>query len=340
VPHSAGPVFDLGEGGLALALVRSMSVAALFSAFGALVFSSLIAPRAFARVPMKDAAVMERRLAQLIDASIALGVVALLLWLVLQSGTLVGAADLGDAVHAVSTVITRTAFGHIVVVQLIVLIAIVAVLGDGARRRRRNVATAVATVAIALQAGHSHAFAMQEGPSLLLASDVVHLLGAGAWLGGLLPLLLVVRMAPPHAGATACRFFSPLGKWCIAALVISAACQFWFLIGGVPGLLGTAYGWMVLAKAALFVVLLGFAIANRYRFAPALLGEEPAAARRILTRSIALQTCVGIAVVIAAGVLSSLPPAMHMPGEPGNEQMGLQVGTPSLEAGAVDVSHP
>jgi putative copper export protein len=109
--------------------------------------------------------------------------------------------------------------------------------------------------------------------SILLVSDGVHLLCAGAWLGGLPPLLLIVRAAPPEAGAVAARDFSPLGKLCLYGLVGSAACQGWELLGGFAGLFGTAYGWMALVKAMLFAVLFGFAWINRYRLAPALLGD-------------------------------------------------------------------
>ena len=170
---------------------------------------------------------------------------------------------------------------------------------------------------MALQAGHGHALAMVDGPSLLLLSGTVHLLAAGAWLGGLVPLLLVVRVAPGRTGAAAARWFSPLGKWCIGLLVASALVQFWQLIGGLPGLLGTAYGRVALVKLGLLAVLLGFAAANRYWFAPRLLAADPAPARAVLTRSIALQTAAGGLVLLAAAVLSSLPPAVHeQPGWP------------------------
>ncbi len=76
--------------------------------------------------------------------------------------------------------------------------------------------------------------------------------------------------------------------------------------------MGTGYGWMVLVKAVLLGALFAFAVANRYRFAPALLREDPARAKRVLVRSIGVQTAFGLAVVAAAAVLSSLPPAMHV----------------------------
>ncbi len=162
---------------------------------------------------------------------------------------------------------------------------------------------------LALQAGHGHALAMEDGPSLLLLAGVLHLVAAGAWLGGLLPLLLVVQSAPARIGAAAARWFSPMGKWCIALLVGSAIVQFWQLIGGLPGVLGTVYGWMALVKLALLIVLLAFAAANRYWLAPRLLQADPA--RAVLVRSIAVQTGFGLAVVLSAATLGSLPPSLH-----------------------------
>ena len=162
---------------------------------------------------------------------------------------------------------------------------------------------------------------MYGGLSLLLAADILHLLGAGAWLGGLIPLILLVHTAPPKAGATAARWFSPMGQWCIAALAVSAAYQGWVLVASIPGLLGTAYGWLVLVKLLLSIVLLGFAAANRYRFAPplahaalapaTLAHAAPGRARRVLIRSITVQTGFAFAIVIAAAILSGLPPSMH-----------------------------
>jgi putative copper export protein len=68
---------------------------------------------------------------------------------------------------------------------------------------------------------------------------------------------------------------------------------------------------MVLVKATLFAALFGFAWINRYRLVPALLGSYADISKRRLTLSIALQTGFGLTIVIAAGLLSSLPPGVH-----------------------------
>jgi putative copper export protein/mono/diheme cytochrome c family protein len=311
MPTDAAPFFDLAEGGFVVAFVRSLSVMALFSAYGTLVFRVAVAPPAFGRMAPELVLAIERRLRHLIRASLAVDAVALIAWLVVVAGTLADAPGLAAAFAAVGPVLSHTVFGHLILLQLAALPMMALILGRGTSVLRSRSAAGLAMLATLLQAGHSHALAMGSGLTLVLVSDGVHLLCAGAWLGGLVPLLLLVQAAPPKAATTAARHFSPLGKLCLYGLVASAACQGWELLGGVPGVIGTGYGWVALTKAVLFVVLFGFAWINRYRLAPALRGADAAGARRTLIRSIAAQTGFGLAVVIAAGILSSLPPGVH-----------------------------
>lgn len=305
------PPFDL-QGGATLAAARDASVMALLSAFGTTMFRVVVAPKAFARMAPDMVVAARRQLLVLAQASAAAAVLGTCVWLVVQAAYLADADSVGAAFAAVPQVLAKTSFGHTVLLQVATLLILAGVIGWRDKMARQRVALVVATIAVCLQSGHSHAFSMDQGPSVLLACDIVHLIAAGAWLGGLVPLLLLVRMAPPKAAATAARWFSPLGQWAIAALVVSASLQGWILVASIPGLIGTAYGWMALVKLALFGVLFGFACFNRYRFAPALLRNNPETARRELLRSIALQTGFAIAIVVAAVVLSQLPPAMHL----------------------------
>ena len=293
------------EGGFALALIRGLTVAALLSAFGCLVFRLVVLPRVIARVPAARGT--DPALRTLAQRSLAAAVPLLLAWSVLQAAELAQTGPhLVRIAAAWPVVVASTVFGHVWLAQLAAVVAAL-----GLVPRWPGAAAGPCTLALLLQAGHSHALSMNGGPSLLLGSDIVHLLAAGAWLGGLWPLLLVVRETEPRGGALAARWYSPLGKWCVAGLVLSAAYQSWELIGGLPGLIGTAYGRVALVKLGLLAILLGFAMANRYRLAPALLRGPPEAARRRLIRSIAVQTGFGLAVVLAAGVLSELPPSLH-----------------------------
>ena len=304
------PTFAV-EGGLALVLARGLAVTGTLLAFGTLLFGVLVLPRALTRASDEVTPRVWSSLRRLAHAELALTGLATPIWLVLASAVMAGASAPGAVLAAMGVVLRDTAFGQLVLLTLLVLLATAIALGDGRAFGRRQLACLLAGVATVLQAGHSHAWSMTGGPSLLVCSAVVHLLAAGAWLGGLLPLLLVVCLSPPAIGALAARWFTPLGKWCVAGMVASAALQFWGLVGGLPGLVGTAYGWTVLLKGALLLALVGFALVNRYRLAPALRGDRPERARRRLIGAVAVQSGAGLLAVLAAALLSSLPPAIH-----------------------------
>jgi putative copper export protein/mono/diheme cytochrome c family protein len=299
-------------GGLPLAVARGLFVAALLGVFGTLLFAAAVAPRALARADPGIATRVDTHLTRLAVVQLAAALLLASVWLVAQAADMAGAASLGPALAAVPTVLTRTEFGRVLLTQALCLAAAAAALIRARGRRQTWPALAFSGLATTVQAMHGHAWAMYDGPSLLLAAGAMHLLAAGGWLGGLIPLLAVVRTAPEQIGAAAARWFSPLGKWCVGGIAVSATWQFWILIGGLPGLIGTAYGWIALLKLGLLGVLLGFAVVNRYQLAPALLGDAPNRAKRVLAGSIAVQTGFGLVVVLAAAVLSSLPPAMHV----------------------------
>jgi putative copper export protein/mono/diheme cytochrome c family protein len=307
------PPFDL-QGGVLLCAARLVAVCGLLSVSGTLGFDILVAPAACRRMEAANCAAIMRRLLWLSRASLLAGLLGLLFWLLVQTADMASAESLADGLSAIPTVLQKTSFGHILSAQFGMMLVLAVLLGwrrDPPPAWRRRAGFGVALCALAMQAGHSHAYSMYDGPSLLLLADVAHLLGAGLWLGGLPPLILLVAGAPPRAGATAALRFSPYGQICVGALLISAAYQGWVLVASLPGLVGTSYGWVVLVKLALFAFLLCFAAANRYRFAPALWRDQPQRARVVLLRSIGLQTGFALLILAAATVLSELPPAMH-----------------------------
>ena len=104
-------------------------------------------------------------------------------------------------------------------------------------------------------------------------------------------MLTLVRDVPLNPAAETLRRFSALRHR-----------------GGVAGLIGTAYGWVLLLKAALFAALLGLAAINRFRLTPALERQDAQKARWAL---IAGETVLGLMVVLATGVLSGPEPGMH-----------------------------
>ena len=308
--NGAMPAFAV-SGGMPLAAVRGAFDLGLFSAFGTLLFWVAVLPRARDRMPAEAASTLDRRLLALAQGSLLAALLAGAAWLAMEAEQMSGADTLPQWRAALPVVAGSTAFGHLLLVQGAGLVAALLLLGSGGRPVRRP-ALAASAVVLLLQAGHGHGMSMSGALGLLTIVNGVHLLAGGAWLGGLLPLLLAARIAPPRAGATAARSFSVPGKWYVGLVAATAGYQAFILVGSVPGLVGTAYGWMVCAKLMLFGVLLGFAWVNRYRFAPALLGSRPDRAKGRLVASIAVQSGFGVLVLLAAGVLASLAPSLHV----------------------------
>jgi putative copper export protein len=70
---------------------------------------------------------------------------------------------------------------------------------------------------------------------------------------------------------------------------------------------------MALLKLLFFVLLLGLAAVNRQSLTPRLARAPTAeAARRHLLASVAMEVVLGLAAILAAGLLASLGPAMPM----------------------------
>jgi len=178
-----------------------------------------------------------------------------------------------------------------------------------------------AGLAAAAWAGHAAAVDGVGLPAALL--DALHLLAAGAWLGALLPLAALLRAAAREEGADARPFavravrgFSRLALTVMVVLVATGLANTWFQVGSVPALVGTSYGWLLLAKVALLLPILLLAQHNRRRLLPRLGGEgdtvgRPAMAR--LGRFVIAEAGLGLLIVLLTTGLSLSPPAVHDP---------------------------
>ena len=296
---------------VALALTRGAAVAALLSAFGALLFGAVVLPHALGKAPPDLTARLSGRVLTLARASLLAAMAAMLAWVTLQAVMLGEPRRLAEALASVPGLLVTVRFGQFALAGIVACALALVLASRPGQSWRWRLAAVLAAVAVAAHAGHLHGFAMQ-GAGVLMAVEALHLLAAGAWLGGLIPLAMIIAAAPPAAGEAAARRFSPLGGACVLALLLTATWQGWMLIGDGPGLVGTEFGHVALVKTALFAALVGFAWVNRTQLVPALHGAQPEAARRVLVASIALETGTGLLTVAAAIVLTGLPPAIHV----------------------------
>jgi len=297
-------------------LVRGAHVAATLSVFGTFLFRALVAPPALAAASADAVARFDRRVGRLASASAAAALVTAAAWCWLQAETFADGDAAARIFSVVPVVLLDTHFGPLVGGRLGLLL--VAVLIFALRRRigsavaNAGVAAALAAIAVLLQVALSHGVATEGAQRVLLVgSEGLHLVAAGAWLGALLPLLLACRGFDIATAEAMARRFSPLGQVCVALLAVTSLVQGCALVGGLPGLIGTDYGLLATTKLGLFVALLGLAALNRFRLRPLLGTPRGAVARRQLQRSIATETAIGLLVVLTAGMLLSLAPAIR-----------------------------
>ena len=285
------------DGGVALALWRGVAIAGLLSALGSVLFRWRVLPARW-----KDAA-LDGTLRRVISVSLAVAGLGLGVWLMLLTAFMAETRTLGETLEAVPQVLFSTRAGWITAGQAGCLLAAVAI-----GRRWGGGSLGLLTGAVVLHVLRTHAG--NSGSPLLLGSELAHVGASGVWLGGLLPLWLTVRALAPGDAAMVARRFSVVGLAAVTMLIGTALVQFWSLVGGLPELLGTGYGRVVLLKLGLFALLLACAGLNRQRLTPALGGDFPARARGQLLASIAVESVGAIAIVLAAGWLAQLTPAM------------------------------
>jgi putative copper export protein/mono/diheme cytochrome c family protein len=303
-----------------LGLARGTQVAATMSVFGSLWFDTILpgpAP-AYAHRAGANPAVsppwqaLHQRLLRWSRLAVLLALLSSLPWLVLQAAALADTPSFDAIAATIPIVLLDTHFGPLIGARLALLLIAALLFRRDAGRPTRWAATALAGIAVLLQIGLGHGLSMEGGTGVaLVLAEGLHLLSAAIWLGGLLPLLAAVHMLAPEDAFPIVRRFSHIATLCVAVLAATIVIQSSVLIGGLPGFIGTDYGGIASLKGFFLLVLLGCATLNRWRFMPRLCGGDAAPAQRHLRRSIVVESVIGLAVILAAGILLTLAPAIH-----------------------------
>jgi copper resistance protein D len=320
-----------------LILMRWIHFVAAAALVGVLSFRLFVGDPAFREAARAgygvDHSTLTGRFTRLAVAALCLTFLSGMLWLLLQ-GSVMSGRPISWVLHngVMSRVVLRTQAGHdwLGRTGLLALLAIVLVLMRKGLRGRSRIPIVIALVLAAAElsalvwAGHAGAARGARGAVEAMA-DAVHLLAAGIWLGGLLPLALFLAAAR-RAGSerwlavagTAATRFSTLGVLSVASLLATGIANSWFLVGDLAGLLSTDYGRCLLLKLGLFAVTIGVASVNRIRLvprlssAPATLGSDRAwKTIRELQRNTAIEVSLGVLILGVVGVLGTLPPAAH-----------------------------
>ncbi|WP_278313449.1 copper resistance CopC/CopD family protein [Lolliginicoccus levis] len=279
--------------GLALALRWIIYVGALAAA-GLVVLGRFILPR--------DQQYLSRELVRVTRIAAVTALLAILVSLPVNAIIVAGPGLSGNAL---STVL-GSSFGASALLGLVGLALILAVaqLARLARGMLPVLGAALATAAFVV-AGHS---VTAEPRSLVLASDLVHVAAAAVWLGGLIGLLVLFRGHPPaEAMARAVARFSTIAAILVALLALSGTAMAWAEIRDWSSL-DTRYGWILLAKIAVVLLVIAVAAYNRWRLLPRI-QQRSSDAPRILARTLRIEA-LGLLIVLAltAALVATSPP--------------------------------
>jgi copper resistance protein D len=154
-----------------------------------------------------------------------------------------------------------------------------------------------------------------------LFGAILHSWAAALWLGALAALLLMTvghrsgDAASDRVLHRALRGFSGVGTSAVGILVVSGLINSWFTVGidGIAGLVTTPYGGLLLAKLALFGVMVALAALNRFHLTPGLANalddpDDLSVAVVRLKRSLIAETLLAAALLSVVAVMGTLAP--------------------------------
>ncbi len=159
--------------------------------------------------------------------------------------------------------------------------------------------------------GHSRAFGWQVP---VIAVDVLHVLAASVWFGGLVGLAITLP-AIAGRGTHAVQLlgrFSTIAASILAALVATGGVLAWSIVASWENLFGTRYGWLLLAKVALVALAATIAAWNRYVLVPRARADDgrqegPNAVVRV-GRVVTVEAAVIVLVLVLTGFLVNQSP--------------------------------
>ncbi len=313
-----------------LIYARAIHFAATMLVAGVVLFAVFIAAPAWRGVSSNSSVAgnVRTRLAVIAWISLALAAISGAEWLVLTAAAmsdLPAAQVFGDGV--LWTVLSQTVFGRDWLVRVLLACALAATLPallspQEHKTRWLEVAATVLAVAFAGTLAWSGHAAGGLGSEAIIhpAADVLHLIAAAAWVGALLPLIVLFAAAGADdaslamARAATARF-SILGIVSVGTLLVTGIVNTYYLAGSVPALLHTDYGRLLLIKIALFLAMVAIATVNRFRLTPQLLQQASIAASREalrrLRRNAAIEALAGAIIIAIVAALGTMAPAIH-----------------------------
>ncbi|MEO3726166.1 copper homeostasis membrane protein CopD [Pseudomonas syringae] len=278
----------------ALVLCRFLHFIVVLMLFGAWLFRPLLLKG--------EAPLLDRHLARLARWLAAIALASGVIWALLITASMAGSAAAAFDPATVELVLGHTFFGQVWRWHLLINALLLALLFTP-WRSNRSLRLGLSALLLMTLAPVGHG-AMLDGFSgqMLILNQVIHLTCVGAWLGGLLMLVLILRQSGEKVREVLQRF-SGLGYVLVAGLLVTGLINVRVLTGQWwPTPLFSGFALILLIKALLVFGMLALALFNRLRI------NDCEQRLDTLKRSVMLEWLLGIGAVAAVSVLGTLPP--------------------------------
>lgn len=278
----------------ALVLCRFLHFAVVLMLFGSWVFRPLLLSREAAR---------DQSLTRVSQWLAVVALVSGVCWLLLVTTSMAGAWDAALRPSTLRLVLGSTFFGQVWSWHLLFNGVLLAVL---LTPLRANLALRLllGSLLLATLAPVGHG-AMLEGVEgyLLMLNQLVHLICVGAWLGGLMLLVMILRRPAGHPVQALLQRFSGVGYALVAGLLVTGLINVRVLTGAFwPTPLLSGFALILLIKATLVAAMLGLALFNRLRI------DDCEQRLATLRTSVMVEWLLGLGAVAAVSLLGTLPP--------------------------------
>jgi putative copper resistance protein D len=314
------------ETGDLLVGIRAIHFVATALTTGTLVFRAVVA-KPVLRLQPTAAKLLRRQTLRIAWTGLAVALGSGVIWFLIEAVSMSGLPP-GEAMTSsvLPTVLNQTQFGLVSEIRFALAIVLAACLAYDRfpLADRLALPTSLGLAGAIAWTGHAGSTPGDTG-YLHLAADVLHLIAASGWIGGLVPLVFLLGAVrryhtvawAPLARNAAARF-SALGIVSVTTLMATGIVNAWFLVGSFHALVMTPYGRLLMLKLVVFAVTLMFAAVNRFWLTPRLSvasGDETRLeSLRQLTRNSAIEIALGFVIFVIVGILGTLHPAIHLVG--------------------------
>ncbi|MBV7512922.1 copper homeostasis membrane protein CopD [Pseudomonas sp. PDM25] len=249
--------------------------------------------------------------------------------MVMMASAMSGETDFAELRPHIEMMVFETDVGLAWVVRIVALVVggLAMMLNPRAPGFSLLIVSFAGAIALASLAWSGHG-AMDEGSRRYwhFITDILHLLAAGAWLGGLIAFALLSRINALQSEerirllVRAVKRFEWVGAVIVIVITVTGIVNYLFIVGPeLDEVFLSTYGILLFIKVGLFAGMLVLAALNRFHLGPllerSLQDRQYQVAANALRRSVVVELAAAVLIVGLVAWLGTLSPEMEMSAE-------------------------